>query len=381
MVRVAPSSASSDTLLDRLLALRDRLYSSPSFHAWAARIPLVRSIARSRAQALFDLTAGFVYSQTLVACSRLDLFERLSKAPMSIAELAAETGMAVDGMRRLVEAAKALELLADRSGGRIGLGALGGPVLAQGAIGRMVDHNALLYEDLADPLSLLGRSSGAASAVGEFFPYAEAVVPQSLSAATVERYSNLMAQTVSPIALEVIESGVLARRSCLLDVGGGQGAFLAEVGRRYPRLALRLFDLPVVADRARATLSAVGMGDRFVPLGGDFHRDPLPQGADAISFVRVLLDHDDVRVHALLSRARTALPRGGVVIVAEPMTGVAGARRVGDVYFAFYLRSMGRGRCRSVGEHRELLAAAGFRKPRLISTRYPVFASVLVAEA
>ena len=59
--------------------------------------------------------------------------------------------------------------------------------------------------------------------------------------------------------------------------------------------------------------------------------------------VEHLLDHDDRRVAALLRRIRTALPRGGTLIVAEPMTGVTGARRVGEAYFSFYLRAMGRG--------------------------------------
>ncbi len=165
--------AHSDTWFDRLLELRDRVYASPTFHRWAARVPIVRSVARSRAQALFDITAGFVYSQTLAACTRLDLFRKLSRAPMTISEIAVDSGLPVDSVERLIEAATALELVSPRSGGRVGLGALGGPILAQDAIVRMVSHNALLYTDLSDPLALLTRSAGSSSAVGQFFPYAE----------------------------------------------------------------------------------------------------------------------------------------------------------------------------------------------------------------
>jgi demethylspheroidene O-methyltransferase len=96
--------------------------------------------------------------------------------------------------------------------------------------------------------------------------------------------------------------------------------------------------------------------------------------------VRVLLDHDDRRILALLRRVRAALPRGGSLIVAEPMTDVSGARRVGEVYFSFYLRAMGRGRCRSTKELTALVREAGFRRSRILSTRYPVFASILVAD-
>jgi demethylspheroidene O-methyltransferase len=44
------------------------LVSRPSFRAWAARFWLTRPIARRRARALFDVCAGFVYSQVLFAC-------------------------------------------------------------------------------------------------------------------------------------------------------------------------------------------------------------------------------------------------------------------------------------------------------------------------
>ena len=54
---------------------RDRLVSDPGFRAWAARFPLTRPIARARSRALFDLVAGFAYSQVLLACVELGVFE------------------------------------------------------------------------------------------------------------------------------------------------------------------------------------------------------------------------------------------------------------------------------------------------------------------
>lgn len=384
--RVAPipqivtSLRDRDTLVDRLLAFRDRVYASPTFHYWAARIPLVHLVARSRSQALFDLTAGFVYTQTLTACIRLDLFAILSRSPLTPLQISVACGLPLDGTERLLEAATALRLVASRSGGRFGLGALGSPILAQPSMVRMVEHNALLYSDLVDPISLLSRSRGVNSAVGHFFPYAETSDPESLSARTVAAYSRLMAQTVAPIAKEVLDSGILEGRSCLLDVGGGEGAFLNEVAVRYQQLRLRLFDLPAVVELATARIEEASNGHRFERYSGDFHQDALPEGADVISLVRILLDHDDARVLSLLLRARAALPRTGRLIIAEPMTDVAGAERAGRVYFSFYLKAMGRGRCRSTREIISLVRQAGFRRSRLLTTNYPVFASILVAE-
>ena len=50
---------------------------------------------------LFDLCAGFVYSQILLACVRLHLFEILAEGPLTVATLAGRTGLPVEGMQQL----------------------------------------------------------------------------------------------------------------------------------------------------------------------------------------------------------------------------------------------------------------------------------------
>ena len=76
-------------LIDALLDLRVRLVSDPWFQRFAASFPLTRWIARRKGQALFDLCAGFVYSQILVAFVRLRVAERLALGPCTAPELAA----------------------------------------------------------------------------------------------------------------------------------------------------------------------------------------------------------------------------------------------------------------------------------------------------
>jgi demethylspheroidene O-methyltransferase len=140
-----------------------------------------------------------------------------------------------------------------------------------------------------------------------------------------------------------------------------------------------LFDLPLVAVRAREGLSAQGLAARVEVTGGDFMVDALPRGADVISLIRVLFDHPDDRVLALLRRVHAALLPGGTVLVAEPMAGTPGAARMGDAYFGFYLLAMGHGRPRSAEEHIDLLVRAGFVSARRVATRMPIQASLVVA--
>jgi demethylspheroidene O-methyltransferase len=197
----------------------------------------------------------------------------------------------------------------------------------------------------------------------------------------VSPYTALMTATVTPLADELLDAYPLGRHRCLMDVGGGEGAFAAIALRRHPALRAMLFDLPPVVELARTRLVDAGLADRVAVHGGSFRTDELPRGADVITLVRVLLDHDDAGVLSLLRRAHAALPAGGVLLIAEPMAGERRAEMAGDVYFAMYLLAMGGGRARRPSELRALLQEAGFARSRVIRTRYAVHAGVIAATA
>jgi demethylspheroidene O-methyltransferase len=123
----------------------------------------------------------------------------------------------------------------------------------------------------------------------------------------------------------------------------------------------------------------MGLGARAVAMGADGIRGPLPRGADLISFVRVLHDHDDVAVLAFLRNARAALAPGGTLLIAEPLAGTKGAEPIGDAYFGFYFLAMGQGRARTRDGLSALVQQAGFGKLREHSTHLPMLVRVLTA--
>ncbi len=363
---------------ERRLALRDRWLSNPRFQRWAAAFPLTRPVARRRARALFDLCAGFVYSQILYAGVQLKLYEALAAGPKSVAEIAAELSLPPDSARRLLEASAALELLQRRGADRFGLGPLGAALLGNPGVTAMVAHHRLLYTDLNDPVRLL-REGAQGGALAGYWAYARSARPTALDEAHVAEYTALMADSQPLVADEVLDAYPLERHRCLLDVGGGDGTFLATAARRHPQLEVVLFDLPAVAARAARRFESLGLGERARAVGGDFHHDPLPRGADVISLVRVIHDHDDAQAAALLRAAAAALPPGGTLLLAEPMSDTAGAGPVGEAYFGFYLLAMGQGRPRSAATLQRMLAEAGFRHSRRVATRQPLQTGLIVA--
>jgi demethylspheroidene O-methyltransferase len=362
----------------RWLNWRDRTLSNTGFQRWAAGFPLTRAIARRRARQLFDLCAGFVYSQILLACVRLQLFERLRDGPETLATLATKTSLSIAAITRLVDAAVSLRLLERRTEQLVGLGPHGAALLGNPGIAAMIEHHPLLYADLNDPVALL-RTLGQDTKLARYWAYAHAERPAALSSEQTHAYTELMSRSQPLVAQDILDAYPLDAHRCLLDVGGGDGTFLVSATNRTPQLRCILFDLPAVAARAQTRFAIAGLTERAQAVGGDFLSQALPKGADVISLIRVVHDHDDSAALKLLVAVRNALPEGGTVLIGEPMSGTPGAGGVGDAYFGFYLLAMGSGRPRTAPELQSLLRRAGFSRIRVIRTRQPLQTGLIVA--
>lgn len=277
---------------------------------------------------------------------------------------------------RLVQAATALRLL-HRSGAYYELGPLGAALLGAPGVLEMVRHHALFYRDLADPVALLRGEID--TELSRFWSYVGGAETHAMPVETAARYSRLMTASQAMVATETLAAVPLGSARNLLDIGGGEGTFLEAAARAYPRLAVTLFDLPAVASRAADRFAAAGIDGRSRAIGGSFLDDPLPEGCDAASLVRVLYDHEDAVVRALLERIHAALPPDGMLIVSEPMSGGRRPTRSGDGYFGFYTLAMGTGRPRSPDEHTHLLLAAGFDRIRSHRTHHRFVTHVMSA--
>lgn len=359
---------------DWLLVRRDKLLASPVFHQRVLRSRLGRWIARRRAKELFDMAAGFVYSQVLSTCVELDLFERVSPGALSTQDLAIACDVPEDAMQRLLLAAQELRLLQRNEDGLWRLGELGAATRGNPGIASMAMHNRLLYQDLLEPLNLLRDRKS--SSLGGFWAYAGQ--PGHSEAANAARYSELMAQSQSFVADDVLSHVPLWGKRHLVDVGGGSGVFAAEALSRFEDLRATVFDLPDVASLAEHRFAEPRLGGRGNAVGGDMFHGQLPSGADVISLIRILHDHDDEPVMQLLRAVRKAMSSDGLLLLAEPMAQTRAAPGVG-AYFEMYLWAMRSGRPRSIEELRGMLEAAGFADIRERPSFQPLLVRILTA--
>jgi len=386
---------------ERWLAALDRWLSSPGLYRWALTNPIGRYVMRRRSSQLFNLMAGFVHSQVLLACVRLGWFEALLVQPRSLSQLQQLGALEPDSLQRLLSSAIALGLVEQR-GANYGLGPLGVPVAAHPGLRAMIEHNALLNADLVDPIGLLQRpessgmhaywpyptgTAGEATAAPQHRAWSQGQTTAELQAFSqsrpdehqVARYSELMARSQSFLIQELLAAYDFGQHQVVLDVGGGQGGWVSALARHVPHLQLQLFDLPGVAELARQRIAEAGLSQRIRCIGGSFRNDDLPRGADLITLLRVAHDHADEAVVHLLRSIHAALPAGGHLLLAEPMAEPEGRPCPSDAYFHFYLLAMGRGRLRTAGELQNLLMEAGFGSVRAIPNPVPLHGSLLLA--
>ncbi|MEL7041291.1 MAG: methyltransferase [Pseudomonadota bacterium] len=362
-----------DSVLDRVKKARSSLLANAKFQKFCTGFWPTRFLARAKAAEVFDLCAGFVYTQVLFACVRLDLLQFVRDESQTLAAIASKTGLPADGANRLVQAAVALDILEPRSQERYGLGAVGAAVLGNPGLQGMISHHQHFYADLRDPVGLL-QARTKTTALAKYWHYSPATDQTAAERAAMQTYSDLMGDTQIVLADQVLAAYDFSKHRKLMDVGGGDGTFLRAVHDKAPRLDLHLLELPTVAERAATRFEQLGLA--ITAHAGNMFEDDWPDGADLITLVRVALDHDDARVEVLLARARKALAPGGRLLLAEPMTDSA---KVGDAYFGLYLWAMGSGRARSSKELCAMLTRAGFSQIRVLPTGLPDIVRVISA--
>lgn len=352
---------------------------TPVAYNWALSNPLTRWVVRRRTQRVFDLMAGFVHSQVLLACVRLQVFTIVQKAPATLEELAARTQIPAASLQRLVLSAVALKLLQRRSSGRYVLGPLGAPIAAHPGIQAMVEHNNLLYRDMLEPVNFLRDAGGGHMA--QYWPYAQTESSHDDTAqdTLAERYSQLMASSQNFVVEELLRSYDFGGHLHVLDVGAGKGQFVAALALRESHLSFSMFDLPSVLPVAKQHHAALGLGQRVAYAPGSFFDDALPVGADVITLIRVAHDHPDAAVQTILRKVFDALPIGGTFLLAEPMAHHDPAHGASDAYFHFYLMAMGAGQLRTPEKLSCMLAEVGFSDIKLLSNAMPIHTRILIA--
>jgi demethylspheroidene O-methyltransferase len=93
--------------------------------------------------------------------------------------------------------------------------------------------------------------------------------------------------------------------------------------------------------------------------------------------IRILHDHDDDQVLAILKNIRTHCGNTFTLLIAEPFSGNPATASVTDAYFNLYFAAMGQGRTRTPKDIAALARSAGFGGLIQHKTRIPLITGLI----
>ena len=348
-----------NSLYKRYYRLKVNVFSSTKVHEAIAKVPILRALISYEGNKIHEIMSGFVYSQILHLLIYLDIFQFLKKEGRSLDEVSQFLEIANERSLLLLRGGCALNLICYKRN-KYWLTRVGAQIVGVPGLMDMIQHNQILYRDLIDPVKLL--NGGSETELSLFWPYVRKEEEKmKISTEVSSEYSKLMQTSQRLVAEQTLQAYSFKGVKRILDIGGGTGAFLLAVKNKYPSVEATVFDLPNVINVAKSNHQEIDdiVGHlTFCP--GDFLKDDFPSNQDVICLVRVLYDHEDTTVELLLRRIYEALPKGGSLLITEPMSGGSKAMRSSDCYFSFYTMAMTTGKVRSYEEHKAILLRAGF---------------------
>jgi hypothetical protein len=184
-------------------------------------------------------------------------------------------------------------------------------------------------------------------------------------------FDRAMAARTEQFAEAALAACDFSRFAHVVDVGGGDGTFLAKILAAHPRARGTLFDQPQTVARGQSSLASLGFSTRCQAVGGSFFVS-VPEGGNAYVVKWILHDWDDTAAVDILRACRRAMKPGGTLIVFEHLVGRPNTDSEGK-FADLNMLVMNGGRERTRDEFAALFGETRFRLVSVTPTSTPLF--------
>ncbi len=317
-------------------------------------------------ESIFRLTelADYIVPFTIRAVCDLGVADHLASGPRTVEQLAQATGTHAPSLYRALRALASKQVFAETEPGTFTLTPMAELLRSDHPLS-LKDAYPLIPADVEawghlDHSVRTGQPAFEQAHGMGYWDYMRAHPDEA------ERFDRAQ-QAQTRLELRVLLRGYTwAGFESLVDVGGGNGAFLGGLLARHPALRGTLFDQPQVVAHAPAVLARLGVAERCAVVGGDFF-EQVPAKADVYMLKRILYGWHDEEALALLRSVRAAMRADSRLLIIEPLDEPGGASDVASRYDLAMLVMKGCG-ARSQEHIGQLCAAAGLRLERVTAT-------------
>jgi hypothetical protein len=313
-------------------------------------------------QALHALGLGFMAARTLHVALELRLFTHLAAGAQSLVHVAQTLGLAERAAGRLLYACAALGLV-QATGGVFRNTPLTQKYLVEGQptyIGSYLHMFDALGYHRWEQMGAALRHNGPVDDISHPYRY---LADDAEDAATFSAAQYAGSRSLGHALAHRVDFRPFA---CLLDLGGGSGAYTVEILRCYPHLRAILFDFPEVGRLAEAVMRQEGLTDCVQIVGGDYEHDMLPPGPDVVLWSGNLHASSSESCRRVLTRLHALLPPGGMVLIHDYMLDDTRSGPLIPALLALHLTLVSEdGQVYSNAELHALLTQAGFKEVRI----------------
>lgn len=320
---------------------------------------------------ILRMTDGLIVNQALCAAASLGIADLLRNGPRDIRELAAAVRVDEQALYRMLRFLTGQGVFREtRSRSR---------EFANSALSEW------LRSDVPGSVRRIALFRGSSYFVSALTSLRDAVVTGAPAHDAFERlrenpeeaqvFDDAMTDISAIWAPLIAQSYDFGQWGSLTDLGGGNGLLLANILRAHSGLRGVLSDQAHVLERAKACDFWNGLSDRVRFEPTDFFRS-VPSSSRSYLMKNVVHDWNDELALRILKNCRHVIPHDGVLLLVEYSVGEENRPSIGKTADMVMLTSTG-GRERTIAEHRELLATAGFRLAEVI----PIEGDVMMLEA
>jgi hypothetical protein len=166
----------------------------------------------------------------------------------------------------------------------------------------------------------------------------------------------------------ILDAYKFSEAQTIVDVGGGNGAFLSAVLAGYELGSGVLVDQPSAIEAAKAGRG--GPLPRCQLVAQDFF-EGVPAGGDTYILKRILFDWTDEEALRILKNCRRAMNTDARLLIIEPLIGPPNEQCPAHLFDMTFLVML-HGRLRTADEYSGLLGEAGFGLKRIVPTESDV---------
>ncbi|MBS1530800.1 MAG: methyltransferase [Bacteroidetes bacterium] len=327
---------------------------------------------------MLNMITGFWTASCIYNAARLNIADLLEDGPKSVERLAKETGTHAPSLYRLLRALAGAGVFTQNEKGEFANTTLS-LTLLEDVPGSM---KAMAKAQLGDHYKAWGNLKYSLKTGDIAFDHAEGMTIWEYYEKHPDdglNFMKAMTGLTGAVIAEVVPAYDFSQFKTIVDIGGGNGAFLMAVLNAAPHARGIVFDQEYVVKETQKELIMKDFAARCNVEAGSFFNH-VPAGADAYLMKLVLHDWNDMQAMTILTSCSNAMRKDSKLLIVEALIPEGNTPHPGK-FMDINMMAMTGGKERTEKEFCELFAYAGLKLSRVIHTHSPVFSILEVIKA